>query len=55
MMQPGTIMLVAGAHLNFVKAALLLWELQKHPQRFRTRLTHEGQDDDIDILKVSGH
>src|SRR3990170_3991782 len=52
MMQPETIMLVAGARPNFMKVAPLLSELRKQPERFRTRLIHTGQHYDPEMSEV---
>ena len=52
MMQPRTIMLVAGARPNFMKVAPLIWELRKYPERFHIQLIHTGQHYDAEMSEV---
>jgi UDP-N-acetylglucosamine 2-epimerase (non-hydrolysing) len=46
------VLLVVGARPNFMKAAPLLQELQKHAAMFRPRLVHTGQHYDADMSDV---
>jgi UDP-N-acetylglucosamine 2-epimerase (non-hydrolysing) len=46
------ITLVVGARPNFMKAAPLLQELAKYPERFCTRLIHTGQHYDTEMSDV---
>jgi len=44
--------LVVGARPNFMKAAPLVRELQKHPETFRYRLIHTGQHYDHKLSQL---
>ncbi|RME28664.1 MAG: UDP-N-acetylglucosamine 2-epimerase (non-hydrolyzing), partial [Candidatus Zixiibacteriota bacterium] len=47
-----TIALVIGARPNFMKAAPLLRELQKYPDRFSPVLIHTGQHYDANLSQL---